>query len=62
MLASFAEEAADRPLREFSYRGLRPALLGEALTLVAEFTGDGATLTAHLSGGAPGMRAEARFA
>ena len=62
MLASFAEEAGDRRLREFSYRGLRPALLGETLTLVAEVTGKTAVLSARLASGATCMRAEARFA
>jgi len=62
MLAGFAEQAGGRQLREFSYRGLRPALLGEALTLAAEFAGDEATLTARLASGAPSMRAEVRFA
>jgi len=62
MLAGFAEQAGGRQLREFAYRGLRPALLGETLTLAAEFSGDGATLTARLASGAPSMRAEVRFA
>ncbi|MBL8433106.1 MAG: acyl-CoA dehydrogenase, partial [Dechloromonas sp.] len=61
MLAGFAEQAGGRQLREFAYRGLRPALLGETLTLAAEFAGDGATLTARLANGAPSMRAEVRF-
>ena len=62
MLASFAEEAGGRHLREFSYRGLRPALLGEALTLVAEITGTTAVVSARLANGATCMRAEVRFA
>ena len=62
MLANFAEEAGGRHLREFSYRGLRPALLGEALTLVAEITGTTAVVSARLANGATCMRAEVRFA
>ena len=62
MLAGFAEEAAGRHLHEFSYRGLRPALLGETLTLVAELAGETAVLTARFANGSPCMRAEARFA
>ncbi|NJD25661.1 MAG: acyl-CoA dehydrogenase [Betaproteobacteria bacterium] len=62
MLANFAEEAGGRPLRELSYRGFRPALLGETLTLVAEITRKTAVLSARLANGATCMRAEIRFA
>jgi len=62
MLAAFAEEASGRTLREFSYRGLRPALLGDALTLSASLEGDHASLAARLGDGAICMQADAAFA
>jgi 3-methylfumaryl-CoA hydratase len=62
MLAAFAEEASGRTLREFSYRGLRPALLDDALTLSASLEGDHASLAARLGDGAICMQADAAFA
>ena len=35
LLASHAEEVSGRPLRDFDYRGLSPALLGDSITLHA---------------------------
>jgi 3-methylfumaryl-CoA hydratase len=62
MLAGFAAEAGGRALREFSYRGLRPALLGDSLTLSASVDGDRASLAARLGDGSICMQADARFA
>jgi 3-methylfumaryl-CoA hydratase len=62
MLAAFATEAGDRALREFRYRGLRPALLGDCLTLSASVEGDCASLAARLCDGTVCMQADARFA
>ena len=62
MLAAFAEEASGRTLREFSYRGVRPALLGDALTLSASLEGDHASLAVRLGDGAICMQADAAFA
>jgi len=62
VLAGFAAEAGGRALREFSYRGLRPALLGDCLTLSASVDGDRAALAARLGDGSVCMQADARFA
>lgn len=62
LLANFAEETGGKPLREFSYRALRPALLGDAITLHADVLGARIALFATLGDGAPCMRAEARVA
>jgi 3-methylfumaryl-CoA hydratase len=62
VLAAFAEEASGRTLREFSYRGVRPALLGDALTLSASLEGDHASLAVRLGDGAICMQADAAFA
>jgi 3-methylfumaryl-CoA hydratase len=62
MLAGFAVETSGRRLREFSYRGRRPALLGDALTLTAIVDGDRASLAARFADGAICMQAEARLA
>ena len=40
LLAGFAEEASGHRLREFNYRGVSPALLGETITLGAAIDGD----------------------
>jgi 3-methylfumaryl-CoA hydratase len=61
MLAGFAEEASGERLREFSYRGLAPALLGVSITLRAD-PGDGrAALNATLDDNTICMQAEAVF-
>jgi len=62
MLANFAEEASGRRVREFRYRGLSPALLGETITLTASLDGDDARLAACLGSGARSMEAEAELA
>jgi 3-methylfumaryl-CoA hydratase len=62
LLAGLAEEAGARRLREFSYRALAPALLGETLTLGATISGDRVTLAATLGNGVCSMQAEARLA
>ena len=59
MLAGFAEEASGRTVREFNYRGLSPALLGETITFSASIDGDRVQLAATLGSGARSMEAEA---
>ena len=59
LLAGFAEEIGGRPLREFNYRGLAPALLGETITLAATRDGEHVTLAAILGNGVRSMEAEA---
>lgn len=66
LLAAWAQEVAGRPLRQFRYRGLRPALLGQTLTLHAGAMGDGAqanalTVWVALENGAVSMQAQAVF-
>lgn len=66
LLAAWAQEVAGRPLRRFRYRGLRPALLGQQLSLHAGALGDAAqgealTVWVALQDGAVSMQAEARF-
>ena len=62
LLAGFAEEASGHRLREFNYRGVSPALLGETITLGANIDGDHVALTATLGDGTRSMDAEARLA
>ena len=59
LLAGFAEEVTGGELRSFSYRGLRPALLGAALTLNATVLDDHVAVWTTLSDGAVSMQAEA---
>lgn len=61
MLAGFAEEASGRAVREFNYRGLSPALLGETITFSASIDGDRVQLAATLRSGVRSMEAEARL-
>ncbi|HSI58831.1 MAG TPA: MaoC family dehydratase N-terminal domain-containing protein [Ideonella sp.] len=61
LLAGFAQEIAGRPLKHFSYRGLQPSLLGNALSVNAAPEGDGLALWVALPDGAVSMRAEAAF-
>lgn len=62
LLANFAEEIAGKRLTRFSYRGLQPAILGNALTLRAAPIGeDELVLWVTLPDGAVAMRAEAAF-
>jgi 3-methylfumaryl-CoA hydratase len=59
MLACYAEEVGGNPLRSFSYRGLAPALLGNAITLHATVLERCVTLYATLDNGTICMQAEA---
>jgi len=59
MLADYAREISGRRLREFSYRGLSPALLGNSITIHADILDDCVTLFATLDDGTICMRAEA---
>lgn len=61
LLAAFAEEVADKPLKQFRYRGVQPSILGNELTINAARNGDGLTLWVSLPDGAVSMRAEATF-
>ena len=62
LLAGFAEEASGRRVRQFNYRGLAPALLGETITLGATIDGDRVALAATLGNGVRSMEAEALLA
>ena len=62
LLAGFAEEASGHRLREFNYRVVSPALLGETITLGAAIDGAQVALTATLGDGTRSMDAEARLA
>ncbi len=59
LLAGFAEEIGGKTLREFNYRGLSPALLGETITFSAQTNGDRLQLAATLGSGVRSMEAEA---
>lgn len=59
MLAGYAEEISGKSLREFSYRGLSPALLGDSITLHAVVQDGRIFLAAMLGNGAVCMQAEA---
>lgn len=59
MVASYAEEISGKRLREFSYRGLSPALLGNSITIHADIQDDRVTLYATLDNGTICMKAEA---
>jgi len=59
MVACYAEEISGKRLREFSYRGLSPALLGDSITINADVRDDRVTLCATLDNGTACMRAEA---
>ncbi|PCE24721.1 FAS1-like dehydratase domain-containing protein [Burkholderia ubonensis] len=61
LLAGYAERVAGRPLRAFHYRGVQPALLGNALTLNATRTEDGYALWTALPDDSVSMRADAMF-
>lgn len=61
-LAGFAQRLAGRPLRTFRYRGLRPSLLGQALSLRATPSGPALELWAEQPDGAVSMQALASFA
>jgi len=59
LLASFAEEVSGRRLRDFSYRGLSPALLGDSITLHANVLGERVVLHATRDKDNVCMQAEA---
>ena len=61
LLAGFAEEVSGRPLKRFRYRGLKPSILGNELTLNAARNGDRFVLWVGLPDGSASMRAEAEF-
>jgi 3-methylfumaryl-CoA hydratase len=59
VLAGFAEEVTGKALRKFSYRGLRPAILGAELMLNAIVENGQVTVWAALPDGSVSMQAEA---
>lgn len=59
LLAGVAEEVSGRRLRDFRYRGLAPALLGDSVTLQANVRGELVALHATLGNGTVCMQAEA---
>jgi 3-methylfumaryl-CoA hydratase len=61
LLAGFAQEVKGRPLKQFRYRGVQPAILGQELTINAASDCDQLVLWVGLSDGAISMRAEATF-
>ncbi|WP_322084583.1 FAS1-like dehydratase domain-containing protein [Burkholderia sp. BCC1972] len=61
LLAAFAQEVSGRPVKTFSYRGLKPAMVGNALTLNAAHDGDRLVLWVALPHGSMSMRADATF-
>jgi 3-methylfumaryl-CoA hydratase len=61
MLAGHAQDLAGKRLRQFRYRGLRPSLVGNALTVNATPDDHGLILWIALPDGAVSMRAEATF-
>jgi len=60
LLAGLAQELSQRPLREFSYRGHNPAVLGDALHMHVDRTEDGFALASRFADGAICMSARAR--
>jgi 3-methylfumaryl-CoA hydratase len=61
LLAGFAQEVSGRPLKQFRYRGLKPAVLGNELSINAAQDGDLLVLWVALPDGSVSMRAEATF-
>lgn len=61
LLANFAEQVSGARVREFHYRGLSPAILGDTMTLHADLHGTSVVLRVELAGGAVCMRAEAQI-
>ena len=59
LLAGYAQDVAGRELRRFSYRGVRPALLGAGLTLNAAVEDGRVTAWTTLGDGTISMQAEA---
>lgn len=62
MLAGYAQDLCGAELRDFSYRGLSPALLGDTITLHATIQDKRITLFALLANGTVCMQAEALVA
>jgi len=62
LLAGFAEEASGRRLRDFNYRGLSPALLGDSITLHATVLESRVVLYATRDKDTVCMQAEATLA
>jgi 3-methylfumaryl-CoA hydratase len=62
MLAMLAEEVSGHVVREFSYRSMVPAILGDSLGLHADSVRNLVSLSASLGNGATCMQAEARTA
>lgn len=61
VLAQHAQNVAGQRLRRFRYRGLRPSILGQALTIHACPADGGLLVWVALPDGAVSMRAEASF-
>ncbi|QCP54310.1 acyl-CoA dehydrogenase [Trinickia violacea] len=61
LLAGYAQRLAGTPLKSFDYRGVQPALLGNALSLNAVRKADGFSLWTGLPNEHIAMRAEAGF-
>jgi 3-methylfumaryl-CoA hydratase len=61
-LAGYGEEVGGRRLRHFAYRGVRPALLGNALRLNATLVGSRLELWMTLADGTVSMQASAELA
>jgi 3-methylfumaryl-CoA hydratase len=59
LLAAFAEETAGKKLKSFSYRGVRPAILGTPLSLNATDDSKVVAVWTSLPDGAISMQAEA---
>jgi 3-methylfumaryl-CoA hydratase len=61
VLAQHAQNVAGQRLRRFCYRGLRPSILGQALTIHASPADGGLLVWVALPDGAVSMRADASF-
>lgn len=59
LLAGLAQRLNGKPLKQFSYRGLQPTVLGQPLSVNAVAQDDGWTLWTALPNGAPSMQARA---
>ncbi|MGL4975255.1 MAG: FAS1-like dehydratase domain-containing protein [Bosea sp. (in: a-proteobacteria)] len=61
LLAGLAQDAANRPIRSFTYRGVRPSIAGAPMTLKAQMQGTQAILWSETATGVVGMTATAVF-
>jgi len=61
LLCGLAADVGPAPLRRFSYRGLRPAILGVDLEFNATVEGNSARLWSRLPDGGVSMQAEAEY-